>query len=90
MTEVLRMIPGMVVIALSDTLALQLLKQMVNAGDILRFGLLLSIVMLSVGPQDLYSASRLVTLLLDYLRLINNRCPQPITSDPAPKLFLID
>ena len=53
MTEVLRMIPGMVVIALSDTLALQLLKQMVNAGDILRFGLLLCIVMLSVGPQDL-------------------------------------
>ena len=47
------MIPGMVVIALSDTLALQLLKQMVNTGDILRFGLLLSIVMLSVGPQDL-------------------------------------
>ena len=39
--------------ALSDTLALQLLKQMVNAGDILRFGLLLSIVMLSVGPHDL-------------------------------------
>lgn len=53
MTEVLRMIPGMVVIALSDTLALQLLKQMVNAGDILRFGLLLSIVNLSAGPQDL-------------------------------------
>ena len=50
------MIPGMVVIALSDTLALQLLKQMVNAGDILRFGLLVFVVMLSASPRDLESA----------------------------------